>query len=422
MHVDPAVDGVDVRWRLDGVLQPLGLVPKEVGPNIIARLKVLSGLLTYETATPQEGRIWDDALRVEVRVCTFPTLYGERAVLRLLGASKQALDSLTQLGLPAAVLAELDRHLAATSGAVLIVGPAGSGKTTTAYACLRHIVAHSGGGRSIASLEDPIEVSVAGVAQSQVNPAVDFDMATGLRSLLRLDPEVILIGEMRDRSTAEIALQAALTGQLVVTTFHAGNCGDAVHRLVELGIPDYAVRNAVRLVVAQRLVRRLCECSQPGDVENDAKGLGLEVSQCRVAVGCDACHATGYRGRALLAEWQVIDHASAAAAADRGRAIVGQRGSARRSGHDESTRGASRVGATAWANLSLRERSRVFERVRESAWRPIRAQVSVTQAKSLRDHLWPRRPHHSIARCLSQWERRMMPYSCIESPVVLLYS
>jgi type II secretory ATPase GspE/PulE/Tfp pilus assembly ATPase PilB-like protein len=310
VHVDPAVDGVDVRWRLDGVLQPLGRVPREIGPNIIARLKVLSGLLTYETATPQEGRIWDDVLRVEVRVCTFPTLYGERAVLRLLGATKQALDSLSQLGLPGPVLTELDRRLAATSGAVLIVGPAGSGKTTTAYACLRHIVAQSGGGRSVASLEDPIEVSISGVAQSQVNPAADFDMATGLRSLLRLDPEVIFIGEMRDRTTAEIALQAALTGQLVVTTFHAGNCSDAMHRQVELGIPAYAVRNAVRLVVAQRLVRRLCTCSQAGDVEKDAKDVGLNVSQCQIAVGCQACHFTGYRGRALVAEWQAIDSAS----------------------------------------------------------------------------------------------------------------
>ena len=136
-------------------------------------------------------------------------------------------------------------------------------------------------------------------------------MATGLRSLLRLDPEVILIGEMRDRATAEIALQAALTGQLVVTTFHAGNCGDAVKRLVEFGIPPYAVRNAVRLVVAQRLVRRLCICSQPGDVENDAR-LGLDVSRCWVAGACEACRSTGYRGRALLAEWQTIDSAIAA--------------------------------------------------------------------------------------------------------------
>jgi type II secretory ATPase GspE/PulE/Tfp pilus assembly ATPase PilB-like protein len=315
VHLDPAADGIDVRWRLDGVLQPLTRVPKELGPNVIARLKVLSGLLTYETATPQEGRIWDDALRVEVRVSTFPTLYGERAVLRLLGASKQLLDSLTQLGMPPAVLEELDRHLAATSGAVLVVGPAGSGKTTTAYACLRHIVAVSGGGRSIASLEDPIEVAVPGVAQTQVNPAIDFDMATGLRSLLRLDPEVILIGEMRDRATAEIALQAALTGQLVVTTFHAGNCGDAVRRLIELGIPAYAVSNAVRLIVGQRLVRRLCGCAHAGDVDRDARQLGFRVSRCRVAAGCDACHATGYQGRALLAEWLAVDGAGVAPAA-----------------------------------------------------------------------------------------------------------
>jgi type II secretory ATPase GspE/PulE/Tfp pilus assembly ATPase PilB-like protein len=310
VHVDPAADGVEVRWRLDGVLQRLGRLPKEVGPNVIARLKVLGGLLTYETALPQEGRIWDDALRVEVRVSTFPTLYGERAVLRLLGATKRSLDSLPQLGLPPGVLEELERRLLATSGAILIVGPAGSGKTTTAYACLRHIVARSNAGRSIASLEDPIEVAVEGVAQSQVNPGSQFDMAQGLRSLLRLDPEVILIGEMRDRQTAETALQAALTGQLVLSTFHAGNCGDAIKRLVELGIPDYAVRNAVRLVVAQRLVRRLCRCARPGDIEQDAQQFGLSVARCRVSIGCEACHSTGYQGRALVAECQAIEDAS----------------------------------------------------------------------------------------------------------------
>jgi type II secretory ATPase GspE/PulE/Tfp pilus assembly ATPase PilB-like protein len=310
VHIDPIAVGLEVRWRLDGVLQPLVRLPKEVGPNVIARLKVLGGLLTYETALPQEGRIWDDALCVEVRVSTFPTLYGERAVLRLLGATKRSLDLLPQLGLPAGVLGELERHLLATSGAVFIVGPAGSGKTTTAYACLRHIVAHTGGGRSIASLEDPIEVAVKGVAQTQVNPASQLDMATGLRSLLRLDPEVILIGEMRDRQTAETALQAALTGQLVISTFHAGNCGDAIKRLIELGIPDYAVRNAVRLVVAQRLVRRLCSCAQPGDIQRDARQLGQSAKRCRIPVGCEACHSTGYLGRALIAEWRVVDDAN----------------------------------------------------------------------------------------------------------------
>ncbi len=307
VHIDPAAGSLQVRWRLDGVLQQLVALPKEVSSTVIARLKVLAGLLTYETALPQEGRIWDDALRVEVRVSTFPTLYGERAVLRLLGASRESLDSIEQLGLPTGVLMELERQLATTSGAILIVGPAGSGKTTSAYACLRHIVARTSGGRSIASLEDPVEVAVEGVAQSQVNVPAEFDMATGLRSLLRLDPEVILIGEMRDRATAEIALEAALTGQLVITTFHAGNCSDAIHRLIDFGIPAYAVRNAVRLVVAQRLMRRLCTCARPGDVAADARALGLEVEQCWVPGACEACHQTGYRGRALVAEWRAMN-------------------------------------------------------------------------------------------------------------------
>jgi general secretion pathway protein E len=307
VHIDPTPEALEVRWRLDGVLQPMVRLPRDVSTNVIARLKVLAGLLTYETALPQEGRIWDDTLRVEVRISTFPTLYGERCVLRLLGASRESLDSLSQLQLPPTTLRELERQLTATSGAILIVGPAGSGKTTSAYACLRHIVATSGGGRSIASLEDPIEVAIDGVAQTQVNPAVDFDMATGLRSLLRLDPEVMLIGEMRDKPTAEIALQAALTGQLVVTTFHAGDCRDALNRLLDIGIPPYAVHNAVRLIVAQRLVRRLCDCSKPGDVEQDAQRLGLKVAQCRIPGTCDECQHTGYRGRALVAEWQSLD-------------------------------------------------------------------------------------------------------------------
>jgi general secretion pathway protein E len=307
IHLNPTADAFDAHWRLDGVLQPLVKVPREVGPNIVARLKVLAGLLTYEMALPQEGRIRDQAMRVEVRVSTFPSLYGERAVLRLLGASNRNLESLAQLGLPPAVVTELGTYLASTSGAVLIVGPAGSGKTTTAYACLRHVVAGSRGGRSIASLEDPVEVAIDSVVQTQVNPAAGFDMATGLRSLLRLDPEVILIGEMRDKNTAEVALQAALTGQLVVTTFHAGNCDDAINRLVEIGIPAYAVRNAVRLIVAQRLVRRLCTCAQPANVNEHAKPLGIEVQKCWIAGACEHCQHTGYRGRSLIAEWRSTD-------------------------------------------------------------------------------------------------------------------
>jgi general secretion pathway protein E len=307
IHIDPLAQGLDVRWRLDGVLQPLFRIEKNVAPNVIARIKVMAGLLTYEMALPQEGRIWDEERRVEVRVSTFPTLFGERAVLRLLGASNQSFASLSQLGLPETVLDELSQQLAATSGAIMIVGPAGSGKTTTGYACLRHIVAQTQGGRSIASLEDPIEVAVEGVAQSQVNASAGFDMARGLRNLLRLDPEVILIGEIRDHATADVALQAALTGQLVVTTFHASNCDDAINRLVEIGIPSYALRNAIRLVVAQRLVRRLCHCSQPGDVQKHASGVGLNVDNCRIPGACDDCHQTGYAGRCLIADVRTMN-------------------------------------------------------------------------------------------------------------------
>jgi type II secretory ATPase GspE/PulE/Tfp pilus assembly ATPase PilB-like protein len=307
VHIDPLSDGFEVRWRLDGVLQPLVRIEKDVAPNVIARIKVMAGLLTYEMALPQEGRIWDEERRVEVRVSTFPTLYGERAVLRLLGASNQSFASLSQLGLPETVLTELSRQLGATSGAIMIVGPAGSGKTTTGYACLRHIVNQTQGGRSIASLEDPIEVAVAGVAQSQVDSPAGFDMARGLRNLLRLDPEVILIGEIRDHATADVALQAALTGQLVVTTFHASNCDDAINRLVEIGIPSYALRNAIRLVVAQRLVRHLCHCSQPGDVQQHARGIGLNVEICRVPGACDDCHQTGYAGRCLIADCRTMN-------------------------------------------------------------------------------------------------------------------
>jgi type II secretory ATPase GspE/PulE/Tfp pilus assembly ATPase PilB-like protein len=307
VHIDPTSDAIRLRWRLDGVLHRLVDLPCETGPNIVARLKVLSGLLTYELALPQEGRIRDEGLQIEARISTFPTLYGERAVIRMLAAGDCSYEALAALGFPADVLDELSRHLTATSGAVLIVGPAGSGKTTSAYACLRHIVSASGGGRSIGSLEDPVEVAVQGVAQSQVRVSAGFDMATGLRSLLRLDPEVILIGEMRDRTTAELALQAALTGQLVVTTFHAGHATDAVNRLVDMGIAPYAVRNAVRLVVAQRLVRRLCRaCAEPADVDTHARAVGLSVKRCWLPGTCDACRGTGYRGRALVAECRTV--------------------------------------------------------------------------------------------------------------------
>ena len=281
-----------------------------LAPNVVARLKVLADLLTYRTDIPQEGRIkggvgpGGEGGVGEIRVSTFPTLHGERVAIRLFSPPGERL-LLDDLGLPGEVRDALRTHLAATSGAILLTGPAGTGKTTTIYACLRELAAGSGGGRAIATLEDPIEAAVAGVAQAQVNPAAGFDLATGLRSLLRQDPEVIAVGEIRDRATAEVAFQASLTGHLVLTTFHAGTAAGAIGRLVEMGIEPYLVRSGLVAVVSQRLVRTLCPCARPSNLEDvvDARSrLGLPVAPGRVAVGCPACLGTGYRGRMVLAE------------------------------------------------------------------------------------------------------------------------
>ncbi|MCA9258311.1 MAG: Flp pilus assembly complex ATPase component TadA, partial [Planctomycetales bacterium] len=318
----------------------------QVAAQVVARIKVLARLLTYESHVPQEGRLALEGRHLledrqasegrlaaaghgEARVSTFPTLFGEKVVIRHLSASGSELSRLDTLGLPTSTLAGIRRALAETSGAVLIVGPAGSGKTTTAYACLRHVASTSAGGRSIASLEDPVEVIVPGVAQSQIAPSSGFDMATGLRSLVRQDPEVILLGEIRDEATARIAMQAALTGQLLLTTFHANDSATAVSRLADMDIAPYAIRSAVRAVVDQRLVRKLCECA----AVNESHHAGSDgASQERVAVGCESCAHTGYSGRLLVTELLSLDEPLVAEAVLRRADAVELRGAAIKSG------------------------------------------------------------------------------------------
>ncbi len=299
VHLQPTAGGIEIRWRLDGVLQLVGVYPRGEAADVVTRLKVLAELLTYRTDIPQEGRIRrpDDA--IEMRVSTFPTIFGERAVVRLFAAAGELLLP-EQLGLPSGILPQVSSLLQETSGAILVVGPAGSGKSTTAYACLRHLVAESAGGRSVVSLEDPVEVVVPGVSQSQVNPAAEFDLHSGLKSMLRQDPEVMFVGEMRDRETAEVAFQAALTGQLVITTFHAGSAAEAVSRLIDMGLEPYLLRSALLGIVCQRLLRRVCDCAEATADEDHF--LGLPVSSARIARGCDLCKGTGYAGRALVAE------------------------------------------------------------------------------------------------------------------------
>ena len=300
VHLQPTESGLDLRWRIDGVLQPVATLGRQGAPNVVARLKVLADLLTYRTDVPQEGRIRGAPGRIEMRLSTFPTLHGEKAVVRLFAGPGRFL-TLDDLGLPDEVRASLSRDLDETSGAIVFAGPAGSGKTTTIYACLRELVRRTAGRRSLASLEDPIESALDGVSQSQVNPAVGLTLESGLRALLRQDPEVIAIGEVRDLSTAETTLQAALTGHLTLTTFHAGSACEVVGRLLDMGIEPYAIRSGLRAVVAQRLVRRLCPaCSTASDAPEDR--LGLPVSRVRVARGCDACGGAGYSGRMLLVE------------------------------------------------------------------------------------------------------------------------
>ncbi len=314
VHLHPDPSGLLVRFRVDGVLRAEATLPPPVSANVVSRLKVLAELLTYRTDSPQEGRLRAPAGEMEVRVSTFPTLHGERAVIRLFSGSGRA-AILGELGLPSEVESALRRLLVETSGLILLTGPAGAGKTTTIYACLRELVASTRGRRSLASLEDPIETAVDGVAQSQVNPGSGFDLASGLRSLMRQDPEVIAVGEIRDRLTAEGAFGASLTGHLVLTTFHAGSAAGAVGRLSDMGIEPYMLRSGLLAVVAQRLVRSLCEtCSRPAD--DPRAFLGLAVRSARVAVGCDECGGTGYRGRRVLAEILVPDRG------ETGRAIL----------------------------------------------------------------------------------------------------
>ena len=315
VHLVPSESALMMQWRVDGVLHAIAGFDRELAARIIARLKVISGLLTYRTDVPQEGRVAREYSPTEVRVTTFPTLHGEKAAIRMFAENDQ-LQQLAQLGLPQSVLGPLARQLDATAGVILLTGPSGSGKTTTVYACLREIIAQSRGARCIMTLEDPIEVAVDGATQSQVRPSAGFDLATGLRSLMRQDPDVILVGEIRDPQTAEAAFQAALTGHLVLTTFHAGSACEALTRLLDMQIEPYLLRSGLRSVICQRLLRRSCSHCSPGDASmqslaetgfaekseklsdrSDKSGLAVTPGST-----CSHCGSTGYSGRMVLAE------------------------------------------------------------------------------------------------------------------------
>jgi general secretion pathway protein E len=296
VHFEPTNLTLDVRFRLDGVLHRVASLQRDLSVNLVARLKVLAELLTYRQDIPQEGRVAQGQTQfgVDLRVSTFPTIHGEKAAVRIFGAEASILD-LEQLGLPDAVLDSLRTLFLQRTGAIFLTGPSGSGKTTTLYACLRHLHHDSGGGKHIVTIEDPVEQVLEGISQSQARPGTEFDFARGLRSLLRQDPEIIMVGEVRDPDTAHIAIEAALTGHLVLSTLHAGSACGVMSRLLEMGIETYLLTSGVKGILNQRLVRRLCPACR------------RQTSDGWDAPGCERCVGTGYQGRMLLAELVLID-------------------------------------------------------------------------------------------------------------------
>ncbi len=298
IHFEPGVCEMAVKFRLDGVLSTVEKLPKHISDNVIARLKVLGGLLTYRNDIPQEGRIDISPGRngslLDQRLAVFPTINGQRAVVRLLYKNEELME-LEQLGFSRQIHAVLREIAASSQGVLLLTGPAGSGKSTTLAALLRHILKTSPG-KSVVTLEDPVEIRVNSATQVQITPHGEMTFVTALRSLLRQDPEVLMIGEIRDAETAGIVVEAGLTGHLLMSTMHSGTPAGALLRLLEMGIEPYQVTSSVSAVLNQRLIRRLCDkCKR-----KNAEGL-FE------AAGCKACFNTGYKGRVLVAEIVQLD-------------------------------------------------------------------------------------------------------------------
>ncbi|CAN5783061.1 hypothetical protein BH11GEM1_BH11GEM1_11530 [soil metagenome] len=280
LHLEPEEQGIAVRHRVDGVIRQVRMLPRTVGPSLVSRVKILSGLDIADRMRPQDGRARVAVLGtvVDLRVSTLPVSHGEKIVVRVLDGTA-GLRTLEAIGFATDDLRRIRSLLEQREGLILVTGPTGSGKTTTLYAALREVQAR---GVNVVTVEDPIEYRLPGIVQVQVHERAGLTFGAALRSIVRQDPDVILVGEIRDRETAEIAIQASLTGHLVLSTLHTNDAASAVTRLIDLGVPGYQIATAVKGVVAQRLVRRVCKaCS---------------------GSGCDGCEGAGYRGRRAIAE------------------------------------------------------------------------------------------------------------------------
>ncbi len=313
IHIEPFEQQLKVRFRIDGVLQDVATEDRYFQAAIGSRIKVMANLNIAEKRLPQDGRIGLKIAGqdVDIRVSTVPTRYGERIVLRLLDKSKGSL-SLENIGFTPDIKVSIEKLIKKSYGIFLVTGPTGSGKTTTLYACLSEI--HSVD-KNILTIEDPIEYEVSGVGQMQVNPKIDFTFANGLRSILRQDPDVIMVGEIRDLETVEIGIQASLTGHLVFSTLHTNDAPGAITRLLDMGVEPFLISSSLLGILAQRLVRRLCPTCKSADnlTEVACSELGLPLDKAGTVVfkhhagGCEACQGTGYSGRSAIHELLVID-------------------------------------------------------------------------------------------------------------------
>ncbi|MEP0765733.1 MAG: type II/IV secretion system protein [Fimbriimonadia bacterium] len=298
IHIEPHPRRVRVRYRIDGILQEAMVLPKDLQQPLASRIKVMGAMDIAERRAPQDGRctLVTPQGEFDFRISTYPSVNGENIVLRILD-KKAAMIGMDRLGLNPEVHAKVERHIAAPSGMILATGPTGSGKTTTLYAALNALNTVE---RNVMTIEDPVEYQLTGVVQGNVNPRAGITFANGLRAILRQDPDVLLVGEIRDTETAEIAIEAALTGHLVLSSLHANDAAGAVSRLVDMGIEPFLVASAVNLVLAQRLLRVTCQrCKmphRPSDLLLHQLGLPLEHAY-EQGLGCDYCARTGYMGR-----------------------------------------------------------------------------------------------------------------------------
>lgn len=311
IHIDPHEMRIQIRYRMDGVLKTETYFPKKIQNNLVARLKIMANLNVAETRLPQDGRmkLRIDSKQVDLRISSLPTVFGEKVVIRILDLSN-ALNEIDQLGFNKVNLATFLKLIEQPSGLILVTGPTGSGKSSTLYAALNHLNTEE---VNIITIEDPVEYQLEGINQVQVNANIGLTFAAGLRSILRQDPNIVMVGEIRDSETAEIAIRASLTGHLVFSTLHTNSSIATIPRLIDMGIEPYLVVSSLSGVIAQRLVRKICtHCKteyEPSEMEKALfRKRGMKITdKIFRGKGCDYCNNTGYKGRLAIHEILVID-------------------------------------------------------------------------------------------------------------------